>query len=315
MRVQAPGSRWYAGSMEKRAIGSLQVSVVGLGTNNFGRRMDEQAAKAVVDACLDAGITHFDTADVYGMGESEEFLGRALGARRDEAVIATKFGSRDGGRPDVVRTSVEESLKRLGTDRIDLMYLHRPDADTPVADTLAALDECVKEGKVREIACSNFNAEMLREAADAVGPGAARFAAVQNQLNLLNRRDEPLLGILGELHTAYVPYFPLASGMLTGKYLRDQPPPEGTRLAAMPEDRRGAMFNDRNFEIVEKLSAWAADHGHTIGELAISWLAAKPAVASVIAGATSPEQVRSNAAAGDWTLTETEVAEVDALSS
>jgi aryl-alcohol dehydrogenase-like predicted oxidoreductase len=299
--------------METRAIGALQVSVVGLGTNNFGRRMDEQAAKAVVDACLDAGITHFDTADVYGMGESEQFLGRALGTRRDRAVIATKFGSRAGGSPDVVAKSVDESLVRLGTDRIDLMYLHRPDADTPVGETLAALDDCVKAGKVREIACSNFDADMLRAAAEAVPPGAARFAAVQNQLNLLNRRDEPLLGVLGGLHTAYVPYFPLASGMLTGKYVRDQPPPEGTRLAGMPEDRRGAMFNDRNFEVVEKLTAWAADHGHTVGELAIAWLAAKPAVASVIAGATSPAQVRDNAAAGDWKLTAAEVAEVDAL--
>jgi aryl-alcohol dehydrogenase-like predicted oxidoreductase len=289
------------------------VSVVGLGTNNFGRRMDERAANAVVGACLDAGITHFDTADVYGMGESEQFLGRALGGRRDEAVIATKFGSRAGGSPAVVAKAVDEALDRLGTDRIDLMYLHRPDADTPVADTLGALNECVQAGKVREIACSNFDADMVREAEGAVRPGAARFVAVQNQLNLLNRRDEGLLAVLEELHVAYVPYFPLASGMLTGKYRRDEAPPEGTRLAAMPEDRRGSMLNDRNFEIVEKLTAWAADHGHSVGELAIAWLAAKPAVASVIAGATSRDQVQANASAGDWRLTGAEVAEVDAL--
>jgi aryl-alcohol dehydrogenase-like predicted oxidoreductase len=299
--------------MESRSIGSLRVSVVGLGTNNFGRRMDEKAAKAVVDACLEVGINHFDTADVYGMGESEQFLGKALGGRRDEAVIATKFGSRSGGSPEVIPRAVDEALDRLGTDRIDLMYLHRPDAETPVADTLGALDECVKAGKVREIACSNFDADMIRAAEAAVGPGAARFVAVQNQLNLLNRRDEPLLELLESLHVAYVPYFPLASGMLTGKYRRDEAPPEGTRLAGMPEDRRGSMLNDRNFEVVEKLTAWAADHGHSVGELAIAWLAAKPAVASVIAGATTPEQVKANAAAGDWSLGPAEVAEVDAL--
>jgi aryl-alcohol dehydrogenase-like predicted oxidoreductase len=196
-----------------------------------------------------------------------------------------------------------------------LMYLHRPDANTPVADTLAALDECVKSGKVREIACSNFDADMVRAAETAVQPGAARFVAVQNQLNLLNRRDEPLLDVLSELGIAYVPYFPLASGMLTGKYRRDEVPPEGTRLAGMPEDRRGSMLNDRNFEVVEKLTAWAADHGRTVGELAIAWLAAKPAVASVIAGATNPEQVANNAKAGDWNLNPAEVAEVDALAT
>jgi aryl-alcohol dehydrogenase-like predicted oxidoreductase len=299
--------------MENRKIGSLQVSVVGLGTNNFGRRMDEPAAKAVVDACLDVGITHFDTADVYGMGESEEFLGRALGRRRDEAVIATKFGSRAGGSPTVVPEAVDDALGRLGTDRIDLMYLHRPDPNTPVGETLAALDECVKAGKVREIACSNFDANMVRAASESVKPGGARFAAVQNQLNLLNRRDVPLLDVLEELDTAYVPYSPLANGMLTGKYRRDEAPPEGTRLAAIPDDRRGALLNARNFDIVERLTGWAADHGHSVGELAIAWLAAKPAVVSVIAGATKPDQVRSNAAAGNWKLTGAEVAEVEAL--
>lgn len=299
--------------MENRGIGSLQVSVVGLGTNNFGRRMDEPAAKAVVDACLDAGITHFDTADVYGMGESEEFLGRSLGRRRDEAVIATKFGSRAGGNPAIVPKAVDDALGRLGTDRIDLMYLHRPDPDTPVAETLAALDECVKAGKVREIACSNFDANMVRAAAESVEPGAARFVAVQNQMNLLNRRDTRLLDVLETLNTAYVPYSPLANGLLTGKYRRDATPPEGTRLAALPDERRGAVLNDRNFDIVEKLTGWAADHGHSVGELAIAWLAAKPAIVSVIAGATKPDQVRSNAAAGVWRLTPAEVAEVEAL--
>lgn len=299
--------------MDTRTIGQLQVSVVGLGTNNFGMRMDDKAADAVVGTCLDLGINHFDTADVYGGGKSEEFLGKALGKRRDEAVIATKYGARTGGSADATRTAVDEGLARLGTDRIDLMYLHRPDPNTPIAETLGALDECVQAGKVLEIACSNFDESMLRDAAASARPGAARFVAVQNHLNLLNRSDEALLPALGQLGIAHVPYFPLASGMLTGKYKRGEVPPEGTRLAGMPEDRRGAMLNDQNFEVVEQLTSWAGDHGHSVLELAIAWLAAKPAVASVIAGATKVDQVQANAAAGSWSLTPAEVAEVDAL--
>lgn len=301
--------------METRKIGALEVSVVGLGTNNFGSRMDEEAAAAVVNACLEVGINHFDTADVYGGTKSEEFLGRALGGHRDEAVIATKFGAMEGASAAVTRRSVDDSLARLGTDRIDLMYVHRPDANTPIEETLETLNDCVQAGKVREIACSNFNEELLREADAAVKPGAAKFVAMQNHFNLLHRDDLELLPVLAELGIAHVPYFPLASGVLTGKYRRGEAPPEGTRLAGFPEDRRGAMLNDDNFGAVERLTAWAADHGHSVLELAIAWLAAQPMVASIIAGATKVDQVRANAAAGGWALTPAEAAEVTALVS
>jgi aryl-alcohol dehydrogenase-like predicted oxidoreductase len=296
--------------METRKIGDLEVSVVGLGTNSFGVRMEEAPSAAVVHACLDAGINHFDTADAYGTGKSEEFLGRALGKRRDEAVIATKYGSGAGASPGVTRQAVDDALVRLGTDRIDLMYLHRPDPNTPITETLGALDECVQAGKVREIACSAFDASLLREADAATKPGAAKFTAVQNYLNLLHRGDLPLLPIVEELGMAYVPYFPLELGMLTGKYVRGEPPPVGTRLATYPEERQVAVMTDHNFDVVARLAAWAADHGHSMLELAIAWLASLPAVASVIAGASRPEQVHANAAAGGWTLSPAEVAEV-----
>jgi aryl-alcohol dehydrogenase-like predicted oxidoreductase len=301
--------------METRRIGSLEVSVVGLGTNSFGVRMSEAESAAVVNAGLDAGINHFDTADVYGSGKSEEFLGRALGRRRDEAVIATKYGAATGGSVEVTRKAVEAALVRLGTDRIDLMYLHKPDPNTPVAETLGALDECVRAGKLREIACSTFDAGLLREADLAGQPRAAKFAAVQNYLNLLHRDDLSLLPVVEELGMAYVPFFPLEMGMLTGKYVRGEPPPPGTRLATYPEDRQAAVMTDDNFDVVADLMAWAAGHGHSIVELAIAWLASLPAVASVIAGASRPEQVRTNAAAGEWALTPAEVAEVTEIAA
>jgi aryl-alcohol dehydrogenase-like predicted oxidoreductase len=301
--------------METRSVGQLKVSVVGLGTNNFGMRMDAKASAAVVYACLDAGINHFDSADVYGGGKSEEYLGQALGKRRDEAVIATKFGASTGGSAGAARQAVDDGLARLGTDRIDLMYLHRPDPNTPIAETLGALDECVKAGKVREVACSNFDAEMLRSASAVVAAGHARFVAVQNHFNLLSRGEEALLPVLGELGIAHIPYYPLASGLLSGKYRKGEAPPEGTRLASFPEDRRTTLLNDGNFYVVDSLSAWAADHGHSVLELAIAWLAAKPTVASVIAGATKVEQVEANAKAGSWVLSADEVAEVDTIAA
>jgi len=218
-----------------------------------------------------------------------------------------------GGSPEVVPKSVDESLARLATDRIDLMYLHRPDAETAIADTLGALDECVRSGKVREIACSNFTEQLLRESNAAAGSNGARFVAVQNHFNLLNRGDLALLPILDELGVAYVPYFPLASGMLTGKYKRGEAPPEGSRLAGAPEERRVSILNDGNFAVVEYLVVWAGDHGHSMLELAVAWLLAQVAVASVIAGATTVDQVESNATAAAWILTPNEVAEVTAL--
>jgi aryl-alcohol dehydrogenase-like predicted oxidoreductase len=305
--------------LDTRRIGSLEVSVVGLGCNSFGRRIDSEATSAVVDAALDEGINFFDTADVYGDTRSEEFLGRALGGRRDDVVIATKFGApvdaqRKGARPEYVRQAVEDSLRRLRTNRIDLYQLHRPDPQVPIEDTLGALDELVRTGKVREIGCSNFSAEQLRAAEEAATrEGMARFVSVQNEYSLLHR--EPERDILPEcerLGIAFIPYFPLASGLLTGKYRQNQPAPEGSRL----QSRRGdSLLTDRNLTVVEKLIEFSESRGHMILELAFSWLLERPAVRSVIAGATSPEQVKSNVAAADWRLTDAELAEIDAIVS
>lgn len=299
-----------------RRIGSLEVSVMGLGTNNFGFFMEEDAVAPVVDAALDEGINFFDSADSYL--ESEFRLGKALGRRRDQVVIATKFGSPvDGGSggaaPDYIRSAVERSLNNLGTDRIDLYQLHQPDPETPIADTLGVLDELVKEGKINEIGCSNFSAAQLREAEQAAEPGAARFVTVQNQWNLLEREDESeAVPECERLGIGYLPYYPLASGMLSGKYSRGEGAPAGTRLVHFGSDG-GGKFSERNFDIIDAASAWAAERGHTVLELALAWLAAKPVVASVIAGATKPEQVRANAAAANWRLTSEEVAEIDGL--
>ncbi len=303
--------------MEHRRIGSLEVSAVGLGCNNFGARVDYQGSAAVIRAALDAGVDFFDTADIYGGGQSEEFIGRALGSRRSEVVLATKFGMRlegqgSGARPEYVARAAEASLRRLGTDRIDLYQLHTPDEAVPVADTLGAMNELVRAGKVREIGCSNFSVEQLREAAEAVQPGAAGFASVQNQYSLLHR--EPEEGVLTEcqrLGLAFLPYFPLASGLLTGKYRRGSPPPEGTRLAASARYRD--LLSDANLSVVEALSDYAGSKGHSLLELAISWLLAGPVIASVIAGATRPAQVQANAAAAGWRLSEQDLAEVDAM--
>jgi aryl-alcohol dehydrogenase-like predicted oxidoreductase len=304
--------------METRQIGSFTVSVVGLGCNNFGRRLDAGGTASVVHAAVDAGITFFDTADIYGGTKSEEFLGRALGRRRGQVVIATKFGmevdaARHGAKPDYVRRAAEDSLRRLGTDCIDLYQIHQPDPTTPIADTLAALDELVKAGKVREIGCSNFSADQLREAEAAVRDGAARFVSVQNEYSLLHR--EPEEDVIPECRRAgltFIPYFPLASGLLTGKYRVGRPAPQGSRLESQFGEE---PFSTENLELVEALLAFAASRGHRLGELAVSWLAARPAVASVIAGAMSPEQVTANAAAARWRLTDTELEAVDAILS
>jgi aryl-alcohol dehydrogenase-like predicted oxidoreductase len=300
--------------MDTRRIGSLKVSVVGLGCNNLGRRIDEERSRGVVEAALDAGVTLLDTADIYGDTRSEEYLGRILEGRRDRVVLATKFGSaideeRPGGAsPAYVRRAVEESLRRLRTDRIDLYQLHEPDEETPIADTLGALDELLREGKVREIGCSNFTAAQLREATAAVASGAAGFASVQNELNLLDRADErEALPEAERLGLAYIPYFPLASGLLTGKYRRGEPAPEGARIAGWPADRVAEVLTEATFYRIDALTRFAEERGHTLLELAIAWLLAKPAVASVIAGATRPEQVAANVDAADWRLNEQDV--------
>ena len=302
--------------MELRSIGSLRVSVVGLGCNNFGMRIDAAATDRVVAAALDAGINFFDTADIYGATKSEEFLGRALARRRDQAIVATKFGmavdeQRRGARPEYVRRAAEDSLKRLGTDHIDLYQLHQPDPDVPIADTLGALDELVKAGKVKEIGCSNFSAEQLDEAARATAPGAARFVSVQNEYSLLHREPErSVLPACERLGMAFLPYFPLASGLLTGKYEPGKAAPKDSRLSLSWTAR---FTTERNVRIAEALKAFAAARGHTLLELAVSWLATRPRVVSVIAGATSPEQVRANAAAVNWSLTQEELVEIDKL--
>ena len=302
--------------METRRIGSLEVSVVGLGCNNFGWRIDADASAAAVNAALDAGINFFDTADIYGAGQSEEFLGRALGARRSEALIATKFGmkmdeQRHGARPEYVRQAAEDSLRRLGTDRIDLYQLHQPDAQVPIAETLGALDGLVRAGKVREIGCSNFSGDQLRAAGAAVREGGARFVSVQNQYSLVDR--EPEADAIPECvrsGIAFLPFFPLANGLLTGKYHRGQPLPEGSRA----RDGFGPkVFTDENLALVEALTEFAAGRGHSMLELAVSWLAAQPAVASVIAGAKSPEQVKANASAAGWRLSEADLAVIEAM--
>jgi aryl-alcohol dehydrogenase-like predicted oxidoreductase len=302
--------------MRHRKIGSLSVSVVGLGCNNFGGRCDLAATQAVVDACLETGVTFFDTADVYGKTQSEEFLGQVLAGRRDQVVLATKFGGRidddrRGAKASYIRQAVEDSLRRLNTDRIDLYQLHMPDAETPIEETMSALDDLVRAGKVREIGCSNFSVDQLRGAEAAVKPGGARFLSVQNEYSLL-KRDPEANGVLDEcdrLGLGFLPYFPLASGLLTGKYRVGQPIPEGTRLSG----GNPRWLNDESLATAEALIAFAEERGHTILELAVSWLLMRPCVASVIAGATRPEQVHANAGAAGWELSAEEMARVEAL--
>jgi aryl-alcohol dehydrogenase-like predicted oxidoreductase len=328
--------------MEKRHIGSLEVSLVGLGTNMFGVRLDEAGAKGVTDAALDMGINFFDCADIYGSGASEVILGKALGSRRDDVVIASKFGMPLGegqpcATPEYVRSSCDGSLKQLGTDRIDLYYQHIPDPTVPIGETLGALDELVKAGKVLEIACSNFASDLIDEATKtAESLGTARFMVVENEFSLLRRQSlgahasalpsppafgAELFAVAERNDMGVIPYFPLASGVLTGKYRRGEEPPAGTRLSAPPEARRANMFkahrdwalSDGNFDIVEGLEAFAAERGHTLLELSMSWLAGLPQMTSVIAGATSPEHVRANVSAVNWDMTADDRAEIDRI--
>jgi aryl-alcohol dehydrogenase-like predicted oxidoreductase len=286
--------------MERRKLGSLEVSEVGIGCNNFGTRLDQEAATLVVNGALDAGVNFFDTADTYGATKSEVFLGQALGLRRSEVVIATKFGmplddTHFGASPTYVRSACEDSLRRLNTDYIDLYQLHYPDDTVDIADTLGALQELVAEGKVREIGCSNFNADQLRAAKAAAGDGPA-FASVQNQYSLLDRSPERdgVLDACSELDISFLPFYPLANGLLTGKVRPGEPVPEGTRLSKMPPERSAHWLSDEFQSRVRALLDYGESIDVPILSLAFSWLLSHSAVASVIAGASSPEQIRAN---------------------
>ncbi len=310
--------------MEYRNLGNsgLQVSVVGLGCNNFGGRVDQAGTKAVIDQCVEDGITFFDTADIYGGGKSEEFMGPALKPHRRDVVIATKAAGSMGEGPywrgasrKYLMEAVDASLRRLDTDYIDLFQVHFPDAKTPIEETLSALDDIVKSGKVRYIGNSNFAAWQVVEA-DWVArtEHLTRFVGAQNEYSLLQRKIEPELApACLKYGLGLLPFFPLASGFLTGKYRPNEAPPEGTRLANPNSPFAARVLNEGNFDMLVKLEKFAEDRGHTMIELAFSWLASKPFVSSVIAGATKPEQVTQNAKAADWKLTEEEFAEVDEI--
>ncbi|HLH69996.1 MAG TPA: aldo/keto reductase [Candidatus Dormibacteraeota bacterium] len=306
--------------MTRQQLGDtgIQVSMAGLGCNNFGMRLDAAATARVVHAALDHGINFFDTSDSYGMGESERYLGAALKGRREQAVILTKFGSPAypdhpewrGASPEHVRRAIEGSLRRLGTDYVDVYMLHYPDPETPIEATLEALTALIEEGKVRAIACSNFAGWQLADADwTSRTRGLARFVAVESHYNLLERSvEQEVLPACRRFGLSLIPYFPLASGLLTGKYRRDQAPPEGTRLARIPRPER--WLNDRNFRILEALERFAAERGVSTTAVALGWLAARPEVCSVIAGATSPEQVAANVEAIAWSPGEEDLAEL-----
>jgi len=308
------------GTLDTRRLGhsGIDVSVVGLGCNQFGGRLDIEGTRAVLDAAIDAGITFLDTADRYGNTLSEQYIGEVLRGRRDQVVLATKFGMdlSDGwdggprGSAEYIRHAVEGSLRRLQTDVIDLYWYHRPDGVTPIGDTLEALDGLVREGTVKAIGVSNFGAAQLREA-DTVARerGLTRVTALQNEYSLLAREPEgELLELCEELDIAFIPYYPLASGLLTGKYRRDQAPPQGARLSG-----RDQIATEAQWATVEALEVYAQEHGVPLSHVAIGALLAQPAVVSVIAGATRAEQVRTNAEAAGWTPSESDLTELRAL--
>jgi aryl-alcohol dehydrogenase-like predicted oxidoreductase len=305
--------------LQTRPLGDsgLEVSVIGLGCNNFGRRVDLDGTRAVVDAALAEGVTFFDTADIYGgRGASEELLGQVLQGRRDQVVLATKFGMDMGdgrgprGSRDYILQAVEASLRRLRTDVIDVYWYHQPDGETPIAETLETLDELVRAGTVRTIGASNFSAEQIEEADQiARERGLARFVAVQNEYSLLVRdAEQEVLPACERLGIGFVPYFPLASGLLTGKYRRGQAPPPGTRLAG-----RERVASDEQFDLLDAIERYAQERRVSVLEVAIGALLARPAVSSVIAGATKPDQVSANARAAGWTPNEDDLAALDSL--
>jgi len=309
--------------MEYRNLGNsgLKVSVVGIGCNNFGGRADFAQTRAVVEQALEEGITLFDTADVYGNQKSEELLAQALGSRRHEVIIATKFGSPTGPGPyqrgasrGYILRAVESSLRRLGTDYIDLYQIHQPDPYTPEQETLEALTDLVRSGKVRYLGCSNYAGWRLAESIHLAREGGlGSYISAQNEYSLLKRDIEAeLIPACRHYKVGILPYFPLASGVLTGKYRRGAEPPADTRIGKAPALRQ-RMMNDANLAIVEKLTEFTRRQGHSMLELAMSWLACQPQVTSVIAGAMSAEQVRQNANSAGWRLSADELAEIDRI--
>ncbi|HWF58086.1 MAG TPA: aldo/keto reductase [Candidatus Dormibacteraeota bacterium] len=311
--------------LPRRTLGEsgIEVPIVGVGCNNFGGRTDEETSRRVILTALDLGVGFFDTADIYSRGRSEEILGRTLGDRRDQAVIATKFGGsmgsteRGGGSRRWITLAVEDSLRRLATDHIDLYQHHFFDPGTPLEETLGALDELVRSGKVRAIGCSNYDGAQIEEAHTiATAHGWARFVTAQNEYSLLKRREveESVTPTCRRLGMGILPFFPLVSGLLSGKYHRGEPPPQGSRLGRDPH-RAGDLMTDANFDLVEALASFARGRGVELIDVAIGALAAQPQVVSVIAGATSPEQIARNARAGAWEPSDSDLAEIDRISS
>lgn len=310
--------------MQFRNLGrsGLRVSVVGLGCNNFGGRIDLDATRKVVDAAIEHGITLFDTADIYGeKGGSETTLGQVLGTRRKGIVLASKFGMKmfhggEGGSRRYIMSAVEESLQRLQTDWIDLYQFHKPDPLTPIDETLRAMEDLVTQGKVRYIGCSNMVAWQIADAQwTARDLGLSGFASAQDEYSLLKRgAEKDLIPAIAHYGMGLLPYFPLANGALTGKYKRGAAMPEGARLTKLPE-RAGQIFSEDNWRKIEGLTAFAEQRGHSLVELAFSWLAAQPVVSSVIAGATKPEQIAANVKAADWALSKEDLAEIDKITA
>jgi len=308
--------------VKQRRIGELEVSEVGLGCNNFGTRVDQETTNEIFASCLDTGINFFDTADVYGSGASEEMLGQAMKGHRDQIVIATKFGLRDmdpgltGGSAEWVRRSIDKSLRRLNTDWIDLFQIHTPDHEVHERETLEALNDLVVAGKVREIGCSNYDAERLDSAADvSQKENLAPYRTVQNRYSLLHREPESeVFDVCREHNVGFLPFFPLESGLLTGKVSAEGPLP-GTRLAEWPQDRLKLFITDHNLAAVERLSSWVSDRDRSLLDLAFSWLLSKPEIPSVIAGATSSAQVLANSQACGWSISSLEMDEINELLS
>ena len=310
--------------MELHQLAGRTVSLVGLGCNSVGARVDDERSIEVVHAALDNGITFYDTADVYGQGHSEEMLGKGLGSRRDDVVIATKFAvqmgddpSHRGASPRWVKQAAEDSLRRLGTDRIDLYQQHEPDPDVPLEETLGALHELVEAGKVLALGCSKFTGDLIRQANGlADDKGLTPLRTSQNEYSLLARgAEQDVIPTCLEQGVDFLPFYPLGRGLLTGKYKRDAPlPPEG-RITKMTEEQAAPLLSQENFDLVDRLTAFAADRGHTLLELAFAWLVAQPSVGCVIAGATSRSQIESNVAAAGWKLSGAELDEVDKLTT